>query len=228
VAYELRFPGSFTFMGNLGKLQGALAEEFPKLQVPHTQLGDVLALQHSRFATPDQLDTVGVAINSFFFSSKRYTVFDEFRHRFLRLLDVFYSVHCPKHFRRLGLRFTNVLPLLPGTIDNLHPWLALGAVVPASLNRPVSECQGAYVLDYDDGAKLRVTTGNAQQNQDLVAGNRAVKMVIDSFLLDFDCYLDGEIPTEEAGVFLDRAHGIIDTAFFDLLTPEGAAQLGGR
>lgn len=228
VVYEVKFSGSFAVMSGLAQIQEALRDEYPKVLVPNLQdLSEAPALKHYRFASPDLLDTVGVAINSFLFSTKRYGVFEQFRDSTLRLLEVFRGVYQPPHFTRLGLRFTNILPLEQGTTQNVHPWLQLGVSVPRCLGRPLAEFQGNLVFEYDDGARLRVMTGKAQQTRELAAGGRH-QMVVDGFLLDLDCYREGDIPPGEDVAFLTTAHGIIDAAFFDLLTPGGRALMEGR
>lgn len=227
VAYELRFPGNFAVTAGLDRLQSMIGAEFSQLLVPNVEPGEAPVLKHYRFATSDQLELVGVALNSFLFSTKRYTVFDDFATRINPLLEAFAKIYRPSAFTRVGLRFTNLLPFMPGSPARLHPWLQLGASVPSCLERPVAEYQGTYVFDYDGGVKLRVTTGRAQQTRELVSGGRH-QMLIDAFLLDLDCYCEGEIEPDRDVAFLQQAHTIIDRAFFDLLTPDALAQLEGR
>lgn len=226
VAFEIRFNGNFAVMNGLDRLQAAIGGDFPKLLVPQLNPGDHLGLKHYQFASADLVQIVGVAINSFLFSTKRYTVFEDYRKRVEDLLAEFRKVYAPPSFTRLGLRFTNILPLLPGTLDNLHPWLDLGARAPTSLRRPVAESMTSVVLEHDSGAKLRITAGKTQQTRELAGGRH--QMIVDGFVLDLDCYAEGDLEEDQEVAFLLMAHNIIDEAFFGLVTDEAKKILAGQ
>ena len=45
--------------------------------------------------------------------------------------------------------------------------------------------------------------------------------------LDFDCYRQGSVPVDGVMGVLDEVHGVIEQAFFDLVTKEYLAYMKG-
>ncbi len=230
VVYEVKFPGDFALIDGLARIQNELRVEFPKLLVPNAAPGEAPSLQHYRFASADLQNTVGVALNSIIVSTKCYTVFPAFESLVTRVLEIIHGVHEPPEFRRLGLRFVNLLPLIPGSLEGIHPWLKIGASLPDVVGgKLVEPAQCSFVLERDGGSRLRITCGPAQAAAQSPGGPSIGKypMAVDGFLLDLDAFVLDATAGEDLA-FLPRAHHIIDSTFFGLLSDAGVAALEGR
>jgi uncharacterized protein (TIGR04255 family) len=221
VACEIRFPGHFAATDGLARFQSAVEDQFPTLYVPRVQSGEAPALRAAQLVSADESERINVAIHLFSFDSRKYSVFAEYRARFLNLLTRFFEIHRPRELTRFGLRYKNVLPWQGASTEQLHPWLTLGFRVPTVMEREVSHINGTMILRYDHGA-LRVTLERQE------AEVRATQeQVADTFVVDLDFFRTGSIPLEELEGMMDKGHRTIEDVFFALLSQEGLNAMKG-
>jgi uncharacterized protein (TIGR04255 family) len=222
VVIELKFSGDFVWKEAWAGLQSKIRGEFPKMLVPQVSAGEAVALKPVQLVAEDDGEVVSLAINSFAFSTKRYQTYGEFRKRFVQIFDIVAGLYLPPAFTRVGLRYLNWLPSeFPKSEKSgqLHPGLTLGIT-----GAPAGEMHNPQVLFVVKNGEhmLRV----ALLPDENLAHNAGQEM--GSKLLDFDGFvaakkidIDGIMP------ILDRAHEMIDDAFFGMLTPEFLAYLNG-
>jgi uncharacterized protein (TIGR04255 family) len=129
----------------------------------------------------------------------------------------------------MGLRYSNVLPDSfgePPAAGRLHPCLMLGLCdwpVEALefTEQPLLVMNGAV-----RGVKLRVSL--LPRAAVLLNKQVNIQTAVHGVILDLDGYLEGSVPTGELPDFLDRAHTVIEDAFFGLLTDEYHRYLQGK
>jgi uncharacterized protein (TIGR04255 family) len=218
VVFEVRFPGDLTLPRAWGDIQKKLADEFPQLFVPVLNPGDAPALTPYRLSSADGAEMVTLSLNSMAFITRRYRTFDEFRARYVRILEAFTSSFVPPKLTRTGLRYVNWIPREFGSgapaDGRLHPALELRISGLKGVALQLKEPQVVLTTPVD-GQSLRVA---------LVPDPRAVQGVpqnrqnLASVLLDIDCYSEAERPVTDALGVLDDAHRIVDGAFFGMVT----------
>jgi uncharacterized protein (TIGR04255 family) len=173
-------------------------------------------IQAIKLTTPDERQDLLLAVNSFAFVTRDYQTYIEFRSRYLALHKTFCDLADLSTATRFGLRYFNILPpstseVAPGVI---HPALKLtlgGCAIAAS--RPVHQDQVSIERQVDD-LVLRISLVSP-------AGAPGVAASLSPGVhLDLDCYTESPGRVDQIDGFLDRAHGIIEDAFFDMITPE--------
>lgn len=226
VVFEIRFPGHFSVLAGLGRFQESISSEFGSLFVPRLEAGEPIALKPFRWTSADGLHSLHAALHLFSFTSKKYTVFDEFKSQVQGYLTRFFDVYRPPNLIRLGLRYINLLPLDRALqrSDALHPWLNLGLSIPSALQTKVDDLQCSALLAFKSG-KLRVTLGTAVPNP---PQEKDASFPRESFALDFDFFRMGENPVESIDEFLNSGHQIIEDSFFSLVKPDALQTLEGK
>jgi uncharacterized protein (TIGR04255 family) len=226
VVFEIRFPGHFSVLAGLGRFQDSISSEFGSLFVPRLEAGEPIALKPFRWTSADGLHSVHAALHLFSFTSKKYTVFDEFKSHAHGYLTRFFAVYRPPKLTRLGLRYINLLPLdrAHQRSDALHPWLNLGLSVPSVLQTKVDDLQCSALLSFQSGM-LRVTLGTAVPNRPQEKDSHSPR---ETFALDFDFFRAGVIPVDSIDEFLDSGHQIIEDAFFSLIKADALQTLEGK
>jgi uncharacterized protein (TIGR04255 family) len=224
VAFEVRFPGHFDVYAGLARFQHAIGERFSQLFVPLTDSGEAPALKPYRFALQDGSETVAVAINQLSYSTRTYTVFAEFVERVRAVTDTFFDeVYRPPHFTRIGLRYINALPWFAPKASQLHPWLKFGLATSALLDRRVEACNIETLLAFEEGS-LMLRCARAGLGPE---GHSTEGPLVESFMLDLDFFRMEPTPASELGAFLEAAHGVIDEAFFGMVTSDGRVAMEG-
>jgi uncharacterized protein (TIGR04255 family) len=127
VIVQIRFPPILSLQEKqLAELQGQLIDDFPVSKILE---GLQFALagpsvqppQQSRsyaFSNPKTAETVMVSANSLTLTTNKYTRWEEFLPKFLRVLDQFKAIYKLRAWNRIGLRYRDVIdPIILGIED---------------------------------------------------------------------------------------------------------------
>lgn len=224
VVFELRFPGDLVWQERWAGIQSRLRSQFPQLFVPHIAAGDAVALKPLRLMSEDGRELLSFAINSFAFTTKRYKTFADFQARFDEVFAVIRDLYEPPAYTRAGLRYINWLPAeLPGQEakpGQVHPALKLRLEGFSSRQDQLLVDPQVLFHVREDRHTLRVALLPDEALQRNVGA-------LASRLLDFDCYTETPTPPAEVGDVLNKAHEIIDDAFFGVVTDEFLSFLHG-
>jgi len=210
-AFEARFSGDLSIETNRDLFQKALRSKYPKLYVPNATPEKAPALQHYHFRRDDGSAVVGLAINSFMYTSFRYPGFPTFKGDIEEAWQVFSNLFEIPNFTRLGLRYTNKLPV----IRDDHRRFPLSKYVTAKLD-VVPGISGEAVYDMGLSVTSEVPGGRLRVSMTNDEGDGGLEIL----LLDLDFYRLGPIPKEDRISFIDAAHDQIESVFLKLISQE--------
>ncbi len=211
VAFEARFAGDLSIETKRDEFQRVLKPEFPNLYVPNPVLGLANALQHYQFRKEDNSAIVSLAVNSFVYTALRYPGFDNFSKDLERAWKHFSDIFDIPEFTRLGLRYTNHLPIIRaenGTIP-------VTKYVTSDLN-PITQVPTEKIYDVAVSVTCEMSDGQlrlAIQNEKGAGG-------LEILVLDLDFSRTGAIKREEPGEFMPFAHKQIEKVFSDLISQD--------
>lgn len=209
-AFEIRFPGEVGIETRRDQFQAAVRSDFPNLWVPNAVPNISPALQHYQFRTEDNSARVSLAINSFVYATSTYPGFEQFRTNLERQRAIFDEVFEISSYTRLGLRYTNQLPILR-TENNFIPlanYVSARIDVGGRFPTPdINELQFSMSCKTDTG-DLRVTI----QNED--------RSSIEVLTIDLDFFLNGKIGKDQIPGFLINAHDKIEAVFLSLISDD--------
>ena len=210
-SFEARFHGDLEIESRRYELQRRLKAEFPLLYVPNAALNKAPALQHYRFRKDDGSATVMVAVNSFVYTNSKYPGFEAFKGEVDRLWGQFNELFDIPVFTRLGLRYTNHLPLIRdenGAIP-LSRYITVNMELIRSLPaEPIFEI-GLSLVSEMRGGQMRFLV----QSDPSTPGAEVLK-------LDLDFYKTGSIDKGERLTFIENAHKQIEDVFLDVISPD--------
>lgn len=210
-AFEARFPGDVSIETRRHEFQRLVKPEFPLLYVPNAALDKAPALQHYQFRREDSSATVMLAVNSFVYTSNRYPGFDKFKQDLEQIWGQFASLFDIPKYTRLGLRYTNNLPIIRderGAIPLSRYITANPRIAPSMPVDPI----------YDWGTLL--VTALPAGRMRVVVQNEKARTGAEVLLLDFDFYRTAQIDKDERQEFVETAHEHIEGLFFELISPE--------
>lgn len=211
IAFETRFFGDLSIETRRDQFQRKVKVNFPKLYVPNAVPGRAPALQHYQFRKEDDSARVSLAVNSFAYITSRYPGFHAFKADLEEAWKLFSELFNIPVFTRLGLRYTNHLPIIrdeSGTIP-------LSRYVTPNLNVTAGFPSGK-IYDVDFSISCEMSGGRLfflMQNEKRESG-------LEVLILDFDFFRQGHIAKEERPAFIETAHEQIETVFFDLISKE--------
>jgi uncharacterized protein (TIGR04255 family) len=166
-----------------------------------------------------------LAINAFGFSTYVYRDFRTFNDEFSSLLSTFRQ-RTSLTPTRFGLRYVNALPP-----DTFHPRRAGGALhhflkIRIEGTEVLGESVGQNQLVLETGKNdLRLRTAVYRPAVSPDSGGISLEPGV---RLDFDCYSDSPGNMDQVLDLLERAHALVDEAFFSLITDEYLSFLKGE
>jgi uncharacterized protein (TIGR04255 family) len=210
-AFEARFFGDLAIETRRDQFQRAVKADFPILYVPNAAPGKAPALQHYQFRSKDDSARVSLAVNSFVYATSRYSGFLTFKADLEKVWKPFSELFDIPVFTRLGLRYTNHLPIIrdeSGTIP-------LSRYVTANFNVTAGFATGK-IHDMDLSISCDLPGGRLlflMQNEKREGG-------LEVLIVDFDFSHHGEINREDRRAFIETAHERIEAVFLDLISEE--------
>jgi uncharacterized protein (TIGR04255 family) len=193
-------------------IQERVRDELPKLFVPRATPNVAPALQHYEFRAEDESEGIALALNSFYYYTKRYEGYATFRHRFGHFYRMFSDeVHIHK-LNRAGLRYINHIPVLrpsPESAVPLADYLNVGIKVPAPLAEAnLTELNSVFTIRLDQGS-LRLLLKLEKLDE---PGGREV------LVLDFDFGQSDGLAVDRVDHHLDVAHTHTKRIFLELIS----------
>jgi uncharacterized protein (TIGR04255 family) len=209
-AFESRFFGDLAIEARRDQFQKAIRAEFPRLYVPNATPGIAPALQHYQFRNEDNSTRVSLAVNSFVYSTSRYPGFEAFKAELEKNRQIFDNIFDIQSFTRLGLRYTNQLPIIRGEAGAIQLSKYVTAKFQASRGFPNEHVKDVVfsVSCKMEGGDLRILMQNEQREG------------LEVLTLDFDFSRQGSIDMQEIPQFIDIAHRQIEAAFLDLISAD--------
>ena len=215
VVFEIRFPGEPAVECRRDRLFERVRDEFPDVFVPAQTRPEVghAALLPYKFAASDGSRSLLCALNLFAYSSTRYPGFTPFRDEALRWLREFQTDVPLRRLIRTGLRYVNMIPLMPDS--PLHELLAiqlsLGSYSPEAL-RNVS-----LSLEIPrSGGTLNMRLGPAATTDGPL------------LILDFDYVKTADLEFDHLADYLQESHDETKALFESLVTERYRAYLQGE
>ena len=210
-AFESRFFGDLSIEARRDQFQRAIRADFPKLYVPNAALGTAPALQHYQFRNDDNSTRVSLAVNSFVYATSSYAGFESFKvelEKYRRLFNEHFGI---RSFTRLGLRYTNHLPI----IRNDSGAIPLSKYVTASL-KVAKEFPSEHINDVSLGMSCKMAGGDLR----LLMQTEQRDGGLEILSLDFDFSRRGALDSDEIPEFLETAHKEIEALFLDLISED--------
>lgn len=217
-AFELRFFGDLSIETRRDQFQKAVKAEFPKLWVPNAAPNTSPALQHYQFRSEDNSARVSLAVNSFVYATSTYPGFEKFRENLERQRVIFDRVFGIESYTRLGLRYTNKLPILRDE-QNTIP-LGNYVTLQVGLGRGFS---GSGINDL--GLSIASKIGNGDLR---LIVQREEQNGLEVLTLDLDYSLQGNIEKKKIPDFLTEAHQHIESVFLGLISDDYKAIMEGE
>lgn len=221
VVCEVRFFGDLSLLARWGHLQEKLKGTYPKLLVPSAQPGTAPLLQPLRLATADDDSAVLFSLNLFALSTNSYSTYEVFRGEFETALRAFQEVFALPPLNRLSLQYKNILPSAEERPDSaVHPFLK----VAVSGMRGSWNAQPQLALETRHG-RFALRTAVARP----VVPRPMQGIILDPGVrLDFDCFTTEDVAIDSVLPIMDEAHGIVEDAFFSIITDEYLGYLKGE
>ena len=198
--------------------QEAIRDRFPNLETEHAMLVELsiekmrpAALQPPTFRFTDKSKTriVSLSLDFFSFSVNQYTGWDAFASDLQYVADAAISVYRIPYATRIGLRYINAL-----TNDNTKSSQFFPDVVDIVQPEITALLRNEAIQDpYIAISQLRVRHDDSHFS--FRSGILEEEDQPQSFLLDFDLYIEGEITIDASGLLelCDRYHALIYNAF---------------
>jgi uncharacterized protein (TIGR04255 family) len=206
--FQVRFPGELAIEGRRHEFQSKVRAEYPTLYVPKVQPEIAPALQAYSFRNEQEKASLNLAINSFSYSTNQYLGFEKFRESFLSAFSVFREMFDIQNFSRIGLRYTNHIPILKEQgIIPLAEALKIGLKLPNLIPEKYEEFFVVFATELGDG-KLRCIV----QYQDEQPQGK------EFLLLDFDYSMKGELNPNSIETLLETSHHHTKRVFLSLIT----------
>ncbi len=210
-AFEARFAGDLSIETKRDQFQRMLKPELPNLYVPNAVLGVANALQHYQFRKEDNSATVSLAVNGFLYATSRYPGFDIFKEDLEIVWKHFSDLFDIPEFTRLGLRYTNHLPIIRAE-DGTIP---VTKYVTSDLN-PITRVPTEKTYEVAVSVTCEMSGGQlrlAMQTEKRAGG-------LEILVLDLDFSRTEAIKREEREEFILSAHEEIEKVFSDLISQD--------
>ena len=209
-AFESRFFGDLSIETRRDQFQKAIKADFPKLYVPDAKPGIAPALQHYQFRKEDDSARVSLAVNSFVYATSSYPGFDAFTVGLEKNWNLFGELFGIQSFTRLGLRYTNQLPIIRDENDTIPLSKYVTANFKVARGLPTEQVKEVLfsVSCKMNGGDLRLLMQNEERNG------------LEVLTLDFDFSRQGSIYRQEIPEFIDTAHEQIEILFLDLISAD--------
>ena len=215
--FQVRFPGELSIEGKRHEFQSKVRSEYPTLYVPKVQPEVAPALQAYSFRNEEEKASINLALNSFSYSTNQYLGFEKFRNRFLAAFSVFQEMFNIPKFSRIGLRYTNHIPILKEQgIIPLVEALKIGLKLPSLIPEKYEEFLVVFATELGDG-KLRCIV----QYQEVQPQGK------EFLLLDFDYFIKGELNPNSIESLLETSHRHTKEVFLSLITEGYLAAMKG-
>lgn len=202
---EIRFPGDVRIEVGRGEYQALVHSRFPALFVPGASEGAPPALQHYRFSDNAQTEHVGLAVNSFIFSTKKYPGWETFLGDVMHHWGLMPEWFAPATLTRVGIRFINRF------VDELVEKVV--APGPAGVLQPVLDGalshQAQTVLKVGEEGLVVTSRWNEESGE---------------LIVDLDAFARDLAPAALRGT-LEELHAIIEEQFVALLEKSYAETL---
>jgi len=213
--FQARFPGELAIELARPRIQAALRGSFPKLFVANAVVGVAPAIQPYLFKSPDESESIEIALNSFAYTTTRYPGYARFRETVLTHARIF-SEAVPEvgKLNRVGLRYINRMPILresKAAAIPLRAYLNVGLELPTSIpGANLTELNSAFTVQMDGGqltVVLKIEEG---------AGPAEPEVLV----LDFDFGQLEHLHIRDLELYLDRAHDHTKRVFTDLIAQD--------
>lgn len=168
-----------------------------------TELGVISGSEHitHKFLTDDEQRQISLAREFVAVTEHDYRRWEDFREEVDRMRAAVEEIYEPNYYKRVGLRYTDVIDreeLGLGDVDwtELLNDALLGLLSQNALRREVvsTKSESEIRLEELEGAQIKLRHG-------LVEGDESGHMV---YLIDTDCYLEGNLGGDDADAILDR------------------------
>jgi len=216
-AFEARFFGDLSIEAKRHLFQQNIRAEFPNLYVPNANSGKAPALQHYQFRKDDGSEIVGLAVNSFTYTVINYPGFEQFNSDLERVWKSFEGTFEIPIFTRLGLRYTNHLPIVRDDNGNIpfSKYISATSQTAGLIEGKIFDIDLNVARDLSDG-HLRIRLKNEKQ-----------KSGIEILLLDLDYFLARPIEPKDRPGFVNSAHNHIEEMFLRLISDEYKQVMNG-
>jgi uncharacterized protein (TIGR04255 family) len=235
VICQVRFPTVLRLQHDaslVAQVQDSLRKEYPVMEAgavlalsvpgdPQDAPQAVLTGRSWRFTDPSQGTAVAVASDFVALSSTSYVHWEDFSVRLERVLAVVFETAAISSATRLGLRYTNVVPLP----EDEAMWRSTIE----------SELLG-WVADVGAGRTLTSSLQEVRLTTEVCdVGMRHGVLPVEPgqtrrYLLDIDCYADGPLDADARGLTSGATalNGVANRIFFNAIAPEGLVMFGPR
>ena len=215
MSIEVRFPGDLRVEQWRASFQQRIRGQYPKLLVPVLQPGvathpaNAPHLMHLRFADPQELNMVGVAINSLGLIKKVYPGWQETIKEFLNYWEDLCKYLEISQATRVGLRFQNQFAG--------NTWELLKQPFDESFLLGVND---ESIVTHEGTFRIKNATGEKEEMVIRVTINKNNK----ELFVDFDAF-GQNVGTEKVPKLLEYYHNDIKRKFLGLLRDDYAKRL---
>ncbi len=216
--YEIRFPAKLEIESKRDKFYNRIKNEFPKIYLPLLKGGEAPSLQPYRFTKEDESGHVFFSLNIFYFTTKKYISFKEFKKEALSLTKDFCSFFKVQELNRSGLRYINKIPIIrkKGIIE-LNKYLNFGFNLPKSIPSSYKNFKAEFITELRFG-NLRVLA----EYQELEEPSKD-----EIIILDFDYFIEGKLDSVKLEKYIDESHKHTKQAFEALIADPYKKVMGG-
>lgn len=217
VVFELRFSGEPAIECRRDDYYATVRHAFPVVMVPTAEAGKPLSVEPYFFKSEDDTETIATSINRFAYMTTQYGGFADFKPRALELAEGFAKRFEIRELRRMGLRYTNVMPFIRDA--GRVPWEQFFTV---KMNLPLDGFDSlmnaalSYESKCDGGA---ITTRIA-----CVRSNTADE----AFVLDFDFAKTEGVTVASLPTAIQEAHDYTNRVFEGIVTEQYRAVMRGQ
>ena len=218
VVFEIRFSGEPAVECRRDEFFRLIRKDFPTVWVPSVEVGQSVALQPYHFKSADGAETVMIAMNRFAYATRRYTGFEHFCPRALRLVQPFCSHYGIQKLNRTGLRYINLIPFVRE--DGAIPWrrhFTIEGNLPETSPNDLLNINLAYETRCKAGViTTRITCG------------RSANDGREGFVLDFDFAKTGALNASALKTYMAESHDYTKRVFEGIVCDDYRAVMRGK
>ncbi len=156
------------------------------------------------------------SLNSFAYSTTQYPGFPSFKPNALKWVETFARKFAISELSRIGLRYTNHIPYVPGEVFPVNRYFRFAVTLGAHEPDVFADVSFAGVIPVEDGSlTLRIGSARTDSEETII-------------VFDFDFAFSGELEFSDIESYLDRSHAETKRFFEGLLTDEYREYLKGE
>lgn len=179
-------------------------------------------IKNHMFISENGKEKINLTCNFISFSTNEYSCWNDFKEKFIEVLDNFNDIYRVEKFNRIGIRYINAFSKEELNIDKNDKWnkyISDEIVGLSSKYDDVKVYNSKIEIPFEDNAQMRIIYGLGTKQKDN-------KDILPVFIIDKDTYKLGSIKKTTINDILDILHSHNSEIFEKLIKQELREKMG--